>query len=274
MEIMKVPELKALAKEQGLKRYSKLRKAELIALLTAQATPPAAAAPRTRPPKPTRPPPPPPSQPSPSKPDRPDRTRQPELLEERPLTTRQIKRRRNKINKLNKQIKSSERELWRLRSERDSLINKIEGAQKFKSQRRKRIRKLNKELIKIDESISKLSKVLDSAIDRLEPTHPPIKRIERKIAELNKKIRRAKRNKVKEALIAKRKDLRSKLADGKWNPEAKILEGAFGRANRRYRIDGRPRMDPDTYFNRIKSQLIVTLKKESKGRSVKVQTTT
>ena len=33
-------------------------------------------------------------------------------------------------------------------------------------------------------------------------------------------------------------------------------------------------MDPDTYFNRIKSQLIVTLKKESKGRSVKVQTTT
>ena len=40
------------------------------------------------------------------------------------------------------------------------------------------------------------------------------------------------------------------------------------------RIDGRPRMDPDTFFNRIKSQLIVTLKKESKGRSAKVQTTT
>ena len=31
---MKVPELKALAKERGLRRYSKLRKAELIALLT------------------------------------------------------------------------------------------------------------------------------------------------------------------------------------------------------------------------------------------------
>ena len=39
-------------------------------------------------------------------------------------------------------------------------------------------------------------------------------------------------------------------------------------------IDGRPRMDYDTVFNRIKSQLIITLKKESKGRSVKVQTTT
>ena len=81
MENMKVPELKALAKERGLRRYSRLRKGELIALLM----PPAS---RTRPPKPTRPPPPPPSQPSPSKPDRP---RQLELLEERPSTARQIK---------------------------------------------------------------------------------------------------------------------------------------------------------------------------------------
>ena len=264
---LKVPELKALVKERGLRRYSKLRKAELIALL--QTPPPA---PRTRPPKPTRPPTPPPSVP-----DRPDRPRQLELLEERqsnPLTAGQIERRRNKAYKLNKQIKSSERELERLRSERDSIINIIEGVQKFKSQRRKRIRKLNKKLVKIDESISKFSKVLNSAIDRLEPTPPPTKRIECKISELNKKIRRAKRNKVKEALITKREALQSRLADGKWNPEARVLEGAFGRAYRRYRIDGRPRMDPDTYFNRIKSQLIVTLKKESKGRSVKVQTTT
>ena len=81
---LKVPELKALAKERGLKRYSKLRKAELIALLTAQATPPA---PVTR----TRPPSPPPTL-SPPKPDR--------LLEERQPTARQIKRRRNKANKL------------------------------------------------------------------------------------------------------------------------------------------------------------------------------
>ena len=129
-------------------------------------------------------------------------------------------------------------------------------------------------MVEIDESISKFEKVLDSAIDRLDSTHPPTKRIERKISELNKKIRRAKRNKVKEALITKREDLRSKLADGKWNPEARVLEGAFGGAYRRYIIDGRPRMDPDSYVNRIKSQLIVTLKKESKGRSIKVQTTT
>ena len=103
---MKVPELKALAKERGLKRYSKFRKAVLIALL--QIPPPVPAVPRTRPLRPTRPPPSPP-------PSKPDRTRQKELLEERPLTTRQIERQRNKANKLNKQIKTSERELERLR---------------------------------------------------------------------------------------------------------------------------------------------------------------
>ena len=129
-------------------------------------------------------------------------------------------------------------------------------------------------MVKIDESISKFEKVLDSTIDRLEPTHPLTRRIECKISELNKKIEEPKKIKVKEALIAKREDFRSKLAHGKWNPEARVLEGVFNRAYRRYRIDGRPRMDYDTYFNRIKPQLIVSLKKESKGRSVKVQTMT
>ena len=63
------------------------------------------------------------------------------------------------------------------------------------------------------------------------------------------------------------------LAEENWNPEVKVLDGAFGRTYRRYRIDGRPQMDPDTYYNIIRSQLIVTLKKESSGRSVKIQTT-
>ena len=65
--------------------------------------------------------------------------------------------------------------------------------------------------------------------------------------------------------------MRSKLSDGKLNPEAIVLEGAFGRAYRRYRIDGRPRMGPDTYFNGFKFQLILTLKK---AKSAKVQATT
>ena len=125
-------------------------------------------------------------------------------------------------------------------------------------------------MVKIDESISKFEKVLDSVIDRLEPTHPPTKRIERKISELNKKVRRAKKNKVKESLIAKRESLRSKLADIKWNQEARLIKGTFNRLYRRYVIDGRPRMDYNTFFSRIRSQLMKTLKK---AKSSKVQAT-
>ena len=50
---MRVTELKALARDRGLRNYSRMRKAELVALL--QNNPPPA--PRTRPPWPTRPPP-------------------------------------------------------------------------------------------------------------------------------------------------------------------------------------------------------------------------
>ena len=55
-EHMRVTELKALARDRELRNYSRMRKAELVALL--QNNPPPA--PRTRPPRPTRPPPPPP----------------------------------------------------------------------------------------------------------------------------------------------------------------------------------------------------------------------
>ena len=51
---MRMPELKSLARELRLRNYSRMRKAELVALL--QNSPPPA--PRTRPPRPTRPPPP------------------------------------------------------------------------------------------------------------------------------------------------------------------------------------------------------------------------
>ena len=62
---MRVMELKALARDRGLRNYSRMRKAELVALL--QNNPPpgqshagAAPTPRSRPPFPNRPPPPPP----------------------------------------------------------------------------------------------------------------------------------------------------------------------------------------------------------------------
>ena len=86
------------------------------------------------------------------------------------------------------------------------------------------------------------------------------KRIEAKIAEINKKIRRAKNKRNKERLIAKRNSLRLDL---NWGP--RLLEGAFGNAYRRYRIDGIPG---------IRSFLIDLLKKESRTGAVRSQTTT
>ena len=47
---MRVTELKALARDRGLRNYSRMRKAELVALL--QNNPPPAPTPRTRPPLP------------------------------------------------------------------------------------------------------------------------------------------------------------------------------------------------------------------------------
>ena len=82
------------------------------------------------------------------------------------------------------------------------------------------------------------------------------KHIEAKIAEINKKIRRAKNRRNKECLIAKRNSLKLDL---NWGP--RLLEGAFGNAYRRYRIDGIPGMDPDIFLNRIRSFLIDMLKK-------------
>ena len=73
----------------------------------------------------------------------------------------------------------------------------------------------------------------------------------------------------KECLIAKREALQAEL---NWGPRQ--LEGAFGGAYRRYRIDGMPSMDLDTFFNRIRRFLIDLLKKESRTGAVRAQTTT
>ena len=60
--------------------------------------------------------------------------------------------------------------------------------------------------------------------------------------------------------------------DLNWGP--RLLEGAFGNAYRRYRTDGIPSMDPDTFLNRIRRFLIDLLKKESRTGAVRSQTTT
>ena len=58
----------------------------------------------------------------------------------------------------------------------------------------------------------------------------------------------------------------------KWGPVQ--LEGAFGGAYRRHRIDGLPGMDPDTFFSRIRGFLIDLLRQETRNGAVRSQATT
>ena len=52
------------------------------------------------------------------------------------------------------------------------------------------------------------------------------------------------------------------------------LEQAFGGAYRSYRINGRPKIDVDTFFNRIGKRLIEFIEQELKTRtSARIQTT-
>ena len=204
---------------------------------------------------------------------------QPEL--EVPLTKRQLKRRRNKDSKLAKKFKNLEKENDNLKSQMEALEDKTTKASESTKARfkRKKIRSMKREADKITEKLRESEK----ALKLLEPSvpkalsraplklHPPNrnKRIEAKIDELNKKIRRVKNRRNKECLIAKRNSLRLDL---NWGP--RLLEGAFGDAYRRYRIDGIPSMDQDTFLNRIRRFLIDLLKKESRTGAVRSQTTT
>ena len=52
------------------------------------------------------------------------------------------------------------------------------------------------------------------------------------------------------------------------------LEQAFGGAYRSYRVNGKPKMDVDTFFNRIRKELIELIKRELKTQaSARIQTT-
>ena len=166
--------------------------------------------------------------------------RQPEL--EAPLTKRQLKRRQNKDSKLAKKFKSLDAEISNLKSQIDTLKDKITRASKSTNAgfKRKKIRSKKREANKINEKLRESEKKLELVEPRVpkDPIsgaplklHPPNrnKHIEAKIAEINEKIRRAKKNRVRSALIAKREALKAEL---NWGPM--LLEGAFGGAYRRY----------------------------------------
>ena len=206
-ETLRMPELKALARERELRGYSRLRKAELIAFLQNNEH---QVQRRQRPP-----------QMSTWEPEREweNEVRQPEL--EAPLTKRQLKCRRNKDSKLAKKFKNLEKENDNLKSQMEALEDKITKASKSTNAgfKRKKIRSMKCEADKIAEKLRESEKALKLLKPRV-PKDPisgaPLKRhppnrnkcIEAKIAGLNKKIRRAKNGRNKECLIAKRDSLR------------------------------------------------------------------
>ena len=182
---------------------------------------------------------------------------------------------------LAKKFKNLEKENDNLKSQMEALEDKITKASESTNARfkRKKIRSMKREADKIAEKLRESEKTLKLLEPRVpkDPIsgvsltqHPPNRNkcIEAKIAEINKKIRRVKNRRNKECLIiAKRNSLR---LDSIWG--LRLLEGAFGDACRRYRIDGIPGMDPDTFLNRIRSFLIDLLKKESRTGAVRSHT--
>ena len=206
---MRIPEFKSLARDRGLRNYSRMRKAELVALL--QNNPPpgqshasAAPSPHTRPPSP----PPPPTQTWEPIDDR--RLRKPSSQEMDISEQQEISKSRPQVKtKLNK---------WY-----DWLLNHVpkpikDGASKaFKTFK--------------DKVIGLYNRVTGSTGNETRIKEPkPFKPIE--------------------------------------------LEQAFGGAYRSYRIDGRPKKDVDTFFNRIGKKPIELIEQELKTRTLaRIQTT-
>ena len=261
---MRVVDLKALVKEHGLRGYSRLKKAGLIALLREpHARPPPMPTPRPipdpRPPRPPRPIPAPnllvpglqDNRPPPSPPPlvrfRPDRPRQPELL---------------------RQLEERNPQPLQPPTLKPYQLKPIRGKETF----------------------------IEPPMEQAEspPTNPKkLKHMKKKLDHLNRKIRHSK--KKHDRLIHKQNSLKKAieglkgLASGgnrqptikpvkgfveAWSAPFTELEQAFGRAYRSYRVNGRPRMDVDTFFGHIRGELISLITRELTDlNSARVQTT-
>ena len=152
----------------------------------------------------------------------------------------------------------------------DDIEYKVAKAYSSTSSRfkRKKIRSMKREATKIAEKIKEREATLKS-LGPAPIQKPSNKRIKNKIDEVNRKIRRAK-GKMKRNLIAKRDALKSQLVD----LTPKLVEGAFGGAYSRYRIDGVEGMDLPTFFSKTRGSILELLRRESTHRAVRSQTTT
>ena len=248
---MRVVDLKALSRERGLRGYSRLRKAELIALLQNNPPPPPPPAPCTRPPKPTWPPPPPPPQARRAlKAEaqlvrfRPDRPRQPELM-------RQLEERNPEPLKPSTLLASPVAGRSGPRTSSPTCkpyqLKPKRGKETF----------------------------MEPPMEQKELPPPDAKKLKlmkKKLNELNRKISHCR--KKHDGMIHKQNSLRKAIEGLKHGTKPEVLgprmaepvpepdwtleecEQAFGGAYRSYRVNGRPKMDVDTFFSRTRGDLI------------------
>ena len=242
---MRVAELKALMRDRGLRGYSQLRKAELIAFLWEQSVrvpeawpmPHPSPAPCTRPPRPTRPPP----LPLPSVRFRPDKPRQPELL--------------RKLEERNPQPPKPSTLLALL----------IAGCSEYQSV----------PTFKPYQLKSKRGKetVMEPPMEQKElplPDPKKLKWMKKMLDEFNRKIKHSR--KKHDGLIHKRNSLRKVIEGLKHGTKPEPMtepdwtctehEQAFNGAYRSYRVNGRPRMDVETFLHWIRGDLIDLIKWE------------
>ena len=189
---------------------------------------------------------------------------QPEL--EAPLTKRQLKHRQNRDSKLAKKFVSLNAEISNLKSQTGALEDKIAKASKSTNAgfKRQKIRSMKREADKIAEKLRESEK----GVELVEPRVPkdPISRS-------RKKIRRAKQNKIRSALITKRDKLREELDfESNWGPVQ--LQRAFSNAYRSYRIAGYRGIDLGTFFAKVRKMIVDLIRKETIREAVRTQATT
>ena len=257
---MNMVQLRALAKENNLKGYSRLRKNDLINMIfeSLEVT-----------------------------------NNKEEIKEEikdenqtnKELMGNKRKKISQKASKLSKKSKNLRIDINNLKSQKDDLEEKIKKVSsttsaKFKG---KKVSSMKREANKLNDLIKERMKELEKI-----ETNPKIqemfkitqqskenKRIKKKIEGINRKIRRVKggnksNNKTKNRLIVKREALKLQLSD----TTPKLIEGAFGGNYSKYRINGIEGMDLPTFFSKIRTSISNVLRKETSKRSIRAQTTT
>ena len=261
---MNMVQLGALAKVNNLRGYSRLRKNDLINLISGSSI---------------------------KKDENKDETNKNETNKSetkelnKELTKSQRKRMSQKASKLSKKSKNLRIDINNLKSQKDDLEEKIKKVSSAMNARfkRKKLRSMKREAYRLNELIKERTKELEKiesnpniqTIFKTSQQSKETKRIKKKTEDINRKIRRVEggnksNNKARDRLVAKREALKLQLND----KTPKLIEGTFGGNYSKYRINAIEGMDLPTFFTKIESLISNVLRKETSKRSIRAQTTT